>query len=163
MALKKSDKQLIDLVAPTGLTAVAGYMAFKRSNDWRFITAVIVITFILVYIITSQVTKRFYLAGPAEVPTGAGAENYNALPLTQKLYDDIYAVFSFRQEAPYRELLALSDAQFIAVYNMWNRTYYEKDQETLPKAIAGENSGLFTEFKGLQSSLARRFQTLNLQ
>ncbi len=162
MQLSKQNKRTIDTLTPVVVAAGVGFVSFRKSKDWRFVVATIIIAWLIAYILTSQVTRFFYLKGPAELPTGAGAETYDALPLTTRLKDEIYS-WGFRDDAPYQELLSLNDAQFIKVYNAWNANFYSKDSETLPVAIAGENSGMFTTFKSLQASLAARFTKLNLQ
>jgi len=162
MALTLQNKRRIDILLPTVLACIAGVFAFRKKNgDWRILVAAVLGGFIVSYIIVSQVTRYIYANGPAPVPTGADGKNYDGLPLAQRLHEDIYSL-GFRNDAPYQDLLALSDGQFIAVYNAWNANFFSQDNETLPTAIAGENSGWFTTFKDLQAALKVRFEKLGL-
>lgn len=166
MALTLQRKRQIDILLPTLLATAAGVMVFrKKANDWRLLIAAIIGAFVLGYIITSQVTKIAYSQGPAAVPVPANepqAQSFNGLPLAQRLYDDIYT-WGVRNGAPYRDLMNLTDGQFIQVYNAWNKTFFAEDNETLPVAINGESVGLDVSFNQIKPLVMARFARLNLQ
>lgn len=82
--------------------------------------------------------------------------------ITDSLYDDIYSIWT-RDSQPYIDLMALSDTDFVRVYNDWNARYYSKDQQTLKQAIDGEwlSATSFT-FYNLKPQLMQRFSRLGL-
>ncbi len=133
MQLSKQNKRTIDTLTPVVVAAGVGFVSFRKSKDWRFVVATIIIAWLIAYILTSQVTRFFYLKGPAELPTGAGAETYDALPLTTRLKDEIYS-WGFRDDAPYQELLSLNDAQFIKVYNACGKFSLHETADLIRKA-----------------------------
>lgn len=161
MPLTIQRKRQIDLLLPTILATVAGVLAFrKKGAEYRILIVAVLGTFIVAYILTTQITKIIASAPPSSVPDMPGAENYDGTPLAKKLYDDIYEIFGFHDFDIYRELADLTDAQLIKVYNAWNKNFYAEDKETLPVAIAGEEFGIWND--NLQRNILNRFSALNL-
>lgn len=161
MALTLQRKRQIDILLPTLLATVAGVLVFrKKAGDYRLLIAAVIGAFILGYIITSQITKIIYTKGPDAAPVPAGAENYNPSSLAQRLYNDISCWVCLHDFDVYRELAGLSDAQFIKVYNEYNKNFYSKYNETLAVSIAEEGFGIANE--SLKQSLMQRFKSLRL-
>lgn len=162
MTLTLARKRQLDILLPTLLAAIAGIYAFrKKGADYRILLTAVLGTFLVSYIIVTQVTKMIYASGPSAVPVPAGAENYNGLPFAQKLRDDCYDWFSMRDYSLYEDFLKLTDGQVIQVYNAFNKNFFAEHNETLSQAIAAENFGW--TYGGLQTSVLSRLQGLNLQ
>lgn len=151
---------MLPLLVACGIT----YYAFKKKgSDYRVLLVALIGGFVVSYIIVSQVTRAIYMTGPAEIPTGADGQNYNALPLAQRLYDDITEWIGFRDDSPYKEALTLSDGQLIALHNAWNKNFYGRvGGKTLYQAIEGENGGWFLDFATIREQLLDRLQRLGL-
>lgn len=109
---------------------------------------------------------------PAMVPlpndpgSGTGAtgslSDANIRLITDALHEDINSWFT-RDSAPYIDLMALSDTDFVRVYNDWNSRYFNDNKETLKQAIEGEwlSATSFT-FYNLKPQLMQRFERLGL-
>ena len=158
--LSKTTKKKIDFLLPLAATVGIGFYAHKQGKDYKFVGITAAITFLLLYIVTSQFTRQVLLSGPSAVPTGGGCDDFDPTPYTDAIQDDIYSLFSFRQTQPYKKLLSLADCQVISVWNDWNRRYYDLDQETLRVAMSNEKTGI--EFNYLRTQIFNRFDRLKL-
>ena len=162
MPLTKDDKKSIDLLTPVLIMGVAGFYAYRKTKNWQMIALVLVAAYLLGYIVTSQITRRIYLSGPAPVPTGGGCASYDPSLICVEAHKDIYS-WGFRDLSPYKKMLILADCQLISVYNYWNKVYYREDRETLPQAISNEGSfGVFDD-ENVKQPLLQKFQRLGLQ
>jgi len=98
--------------------------------------------------------------------TNNTGETYDPKPLTDNLYNDIYAGFwASRNEEPYEVLLAMSDDKFKMVHNDWLARYFDEDKETLKVAISNESiaKGGAISFSQLREQLLARFTNLGLK
>lgn len=115
-------------------------MNFFLKYRTQIIILVIVLVIILtIYFLGKHAGKKYV---PKEVPLPADTQpgemkNFNPGTYTDAVKDELYG-FGFRSAGPYNELLTLSNSQFVAVYNDWNKRYFEKHNETLPGAIKAE-------------------------
>lgn len=106
---------------------------------------------------------------PVALPEDAGGESGAQLSstaiekLTDEIHEDIYDWWT-RNSEPYVKLLALSNTDFVRVYNDWNARYFKKDNETLKVAIEGEKFSVtsFT-FANIKDDLMNRFTALGLK
>jgi len=160
--LTKTVKNTIDLSVPAILAGAVAYMLLKAGKGWQFVLIASGIAFLVAYIVTSQVTKAAYLAGPAAKP--GGNANYDPKELIDGIYTDCTCTFCFRQKTLYTTLLGLTDAQLISAYNYWNANYYSQaNNQSLPVIIAAQSNTIDSQFEQDQTSLANRFATLGLQ
>lgn len=161
--LTQTTKKQIDFLLPVLLAAIVAFITFKKQKDIKFVVSAGIITLVLGYIITSQITKGLYLKGPAQLPTGPGAENYDPKALIDSIHQDIYCKFCIRNRDLYNQLIARTDAELIKCYNYWNAQYFADDKETLTGAIAGESGFFDSNFGEQQKAMALKFSRLNLQ
>jgi hypothetical protein len=116
-----------------------------------------------VYFLGRKSGKK-YVPDEVELPPDTqpgGATNFNPGPVTDAIYRDIYS-WGLRSTQPYRDALNLSNSQLVAVYNDWNKRYFQKDKETLPQAIAGERTLWNYDWTITAGALLSRFKSLNL-
>ena len=158
-----SQKKTVDIVAPTLVSGGVVWYLFGKYKDWRILVAGAVVAWVIVYIIVSQITKVAQVNGPAPVPTGGGCDDYDPKALTDAIYKDVSCNFCLRDKQLYTTLLGLADCQLRKVYNYWNATYYNENNQSLPVAIADESSWLDSQFGFQQDAIKAKFQTLNLQ
>lgn len=89
-------------------------------------------------------------------------DKWSPAMITDRLYKDIYSgIFTPRDVDAYKILLAVSDAEFKAVHNDWMTRYFQKDKETLKKAIDGENS-VIADWVDIKKAVLARFTKLGL-
>jgi hypothetical protein len=141
----------------------------NSSRTWLYI-GIAFIVLILVFFFIGKAFGKSMPPKPVELPPdGSGGGEGGAQlteaaiqKLTDQLKDDIYS-FGTRNSEPYIALLALSNTDFVRVYNDWNARYYNEDKETLKQAIAGEYFSVtsFT-FANVKETLMNRFQSLGL-
>jgi|GEM_PF-2768986 len=166
MALSKSTSTTINLAVPSAAAGIVAYMFLKQKKDWRFILVAAAITWLILYIICSQITKTVRTEGPAQLPTGSDCDAYDPTALITAIYKDCtvpwYSI-STRDEASYNTLLGLTDCQALKAYNLWNTTYYADAGYTLPGMIAQQSHFFDSEFEGLQASIANKFLVLGAQ
>src|SRR4051812_40379140 len=112
------DKKSIDLLVPLAVAGVTGFIVFRRgSKDWRMLAAAVIGAFIIMYAVTTQVTKRIYDRGPADVPTGGTCGNYNPQALADAIYSDVTCTWCLRDHSLYTQLIGLNDCQIKSLYN----------------------------------------------
>lgn len=166
MGLTKTTKNAIDFTAPTVGAGILCVVMFRYKVNWKIILGAAAIAWLLLYLVTTQLTRVAALQGPAPVPTGGGCDDYDPKALMDSIHEDLTCTLCFRKENLYTDLLALADCQLIKCYNYWNANFYPEDKQSLPKAIAAPGtwtslSGTFTN--QLQPQCADRFKTLSLQ
>lgn len=150
MAFTKETKKTIDLLVPAVLTAYVGYFFYtKNGKNWQSIAIAAGIAFLLSYIIVSQITKAVYAAATKpedldikpDLSSGGTGSVFNPATYTDRLKKDIYS-YGFRDASIYADLVALSTAELVQVYNDWNERYYSLDSETMIQAMNGESYGI---------------------
>lgn len=161
--LTKSTKTTIDLVLPSAAAGVVAWYIFGRSKDWRFVLAGAVITWVLLYVIVSRITKTTFVNGPAPVPTGGGCDDYSPIALADAIYNDTTCYLCIRNKDIYTTLLGLADCQLRKLANYWNEKYYSETGKSLPIMIAEESSIVDSQFGLQQAAISAKFKTLNLQ
>lgn len=173
MAMTRQTKKNVDALLPTlGCIAITYYYWKKTGGkDMRTLLGVLVISWLLIYVLTSQITKRIYEHIPQdEVPSdlgtpGSSTANYDPRPVTDELYEDIYSSWYVkRNKSIYERLLALGNGPFVMVSNDWKARYYTMDHETLRQAIGNEEHGQYWDaaFNSLVSSIEARFAALKI-
>lgn len=169
MALTHSTKRTLDYTIPTVGTGIMAWVLIKQKYRWEVLIIGIILTFILLYVVVTQVTKKMYTSGPIEIPTGNGqvdpavTENYDPTALIQGIYNDTTCYFCLRNRDLYDQLIALTDGQFVKAYNYWNSNYFSQTHATLPQQIAAQSNFWDSLFGQQQQSLAARFAKLGLQ
>lgn len=138
-------------------------------RTWLYIGIAFIVLILVFFFIGKAYGKSLPPKPVTLPPDGSGSGQGGAQlsegavqKLTDDLYEDIYS-WGTRNSEPYIALLALSNTDFVRVYNDWNARYYFKDKETLKQAIGGEVFSItsFT-FVNLKDNLMQRFQTLGL-
>lgn len=161
MSLDLTQKRTIDYLTPTIGSAILVSITYKKNKDWRIILLFFLLGWVVLYIISSRITKMIYESGPSPVPTGGGCDAFDPTSFTDSLQADIYSKpWVSRKVQPYKDLISLADCQLIKVWNDWNARYFKLDKENLKMAMAGEITGI--EFDMLRNQLFTRFKTLGL-
>lgn len=163
MSLSLAAKKNINTIVPLLSAAVVAYLLFFRLNkNWKMTLIFAALAWLVVYIITSKITKTVFNNGPAPVPTGGGCNDYDPTALIDGIHEDITCFWCVRNRNLYDSLLKLADCQLITAYNYWTEKYYSDINMSLPVAIDNESSFFDSDFGQQQKSLQGRFSTLNL-
>jgi hypothetical protein len=94
---------------------------------------------------------------------GASASQSQLTSIAQAINQDLTGVNIQHNPTPYQNALALSNTDFVALYNTYNSTYYPSGNGTMKTDIDGEWDWLWpTEWQGLQQSLDQRFASNQL-
>lgn len=93
-----------------------------------------------------------------------GATTFDASSYTDAIHTDVTCYACLHSSAPYADANALSNSQIVAIYNDWNKRYYQEDNETIVQAIKGERDtfGLNFAWQYNAGTLVSRFQSLGL-
>lgn len=145
MALDRSTKKAIDLTAPVLLTGIAVFYSMKRTKDWRYLVAIGLISFIILYVLITQATKLLITVAErpdhVNVPPDASGgidSAFDASPWVENLHDDLYkswfSAFT-RNTSLYENMSKLSNANLVKIYNLWNDRYFDEEKETIVAAI----------------------------
>ncbi len=94
--------------------------------------------------------------------TSAGGKEWDPKPITDRLHTDIYGN-DFRDNDVYSVLLALPDVKIKAIHNDWMVRYFDKDKETLKKAIDGESTWFDSAFDEQKDAVLAKFSNIGLQ
>lgn len=163
-------KKNINLLVPVIASGGAGLLLYRRGKSAQWLIAGVVITFLIVWLVTRQVTKTIenITESPDHVnvdPDAAGTidQNFDPRPYTNQLKDDIYAAWwVIRDGAIYATILQLSNANLVKIYNDWNERYYALDKETMIQAMQGETYGNFNATAHNAASIISRLKGMGL-
>ncbi len=159
--MNESTRKNINIVIPAVVAGYIGYRSYQQQKDWRKPAIITAVSFLIIYAIVASITGGIKRAKDTEIINNTPPDpNYNPAPLANALFQDIYEIFGFRDKQYYKDLAALTDAQFISVCKYWNDNYYFKDKETLKQAINGEVLGI--ELSGTLETINVRFQNLKI-
>src|ERR1051325_2340441 len=97
----------------------------KFWDEYGNIVIIVVIAIIILMVIyfwgKSQGKK--YVPQDVDLPEGEGGANFNPGTYTDAIYEDLDEVAGVHEEEPYKNALALSNAQLAVIYNDWNHRY----------------------------------------
>ncbi len=135
-----------------------------------FTTKQILITAVIVFLIIALISFHFYRKGkktttivqpPADNGTGP-AVNVPTTTITaiaNDLHTDMDGFnFSGHDVKPYQELMALSNTDFVRVYNTFNTLFQGPSGQTLREWIESESYA----FDDVVESIIQRFNALNI-
>lgn len=118
-----------------------------------------------------QGAKKPTIAGlPADQQAGGGSSNVpsnNARleQISEQIYRDGkgFNIFGNHDEVPYQDALALSNTDFVQLYNIWNSLHQAEFSETLKGFIEDQWAIPYTPFDTAKSAILKKFDTLDLQ
>lgn len=131
---------------------------------WWIIAAVILLIIILIYVYYQGKKYRpSTVILPPDVQPG-GATTFDPSTYTNAIHTDVTCYFCMHDSTPYADANALSNSQLVAIYNDWNKRYYEEDSETIVQAIKGERDtfGLNYAWQYIAGTLISRYESLGL-
>jgi hypothetical protein len=94
-------------------------------------------------------------------PGGGQQTVFNPGPYTDALHSDITTLLPHDSQ-PYKDVLALSNTQIVAIHNDWNRRYFNEEKETLRQAISAEYSAWNYSWWSVAGALVDRLRSLGL-
>lgn len=157
-------KKNINILLPLISAALYMFKFDKDFSNYKKSVPVAIGIFIVVLIITNQVTsyiiKEENKPDNGTIPTNA--DNFDEGTFCRRLYEDITCFFCIRDKALYLELAGLPDAYIIAVNTYWNNNYFAKVGESLRVAINGEVLSL-NLLSSTVKTINKRFETLQIQ
>lgn len=98
---------------------------------------------------------------PGDTHPGQEGKDWSPGPVTDAVKNLIYSWVG-RNVEPLSNLLELSNTQFVAVWNDWNKRYYKLDDETLKTALEGENYLPGSPLATTRAAVLNRITKLNL-
>jgi len=139
------------------------------TKQFLIIGAVILVVFIIIGIWFYRKGKKQVTI--AEVPFDSPFESSNSnnpysvsdselVELSDRLYREMDGFGIWRDADPYKDLIKLSDTDFVKVYNIFNTNHQSKSGETLKKWI--ENEYVIGELASYIKSILDRMGRLNL-
>lgn len=137
------------------------HLILSKYRAFIIIAVVIIIIIAIIYFKGRRDGKK-YVPEMVKLPVDTNTSStFNPGPYTDALKNDLYG-YGLRNAKPYQDLLTLSNTQFVAVYNDWNKRYFSKWKETLPQAIKAEWPSWNHSWASAASAVLERFQTLSL-
>lgn len=107
---------------------------------YKWIIISIIVLLIIIYIAYSRGKsyRPTAVTLPPDIQTG-DQHTFDPTQYTDNIWNDIDCVFCFHDPAPYNAALTLSNTQIVAIWNDWNRRYFEKaGNKNLCQVITGE-------------------------
>lgn len=132
---------------------------------WYIIGGAILLIALILYLVYRAGKK--YVPGPVILPPDTqpgGITTFNPGTYTDAIHTDITCYFCVHSSTPYADANALSNSQIVAIYNDWNKRYFEEDKETIVQAIKKERDtfGLNFAWQYSAGTLITRFESLGL-
>ena len=117
-----------------------------------------------------QGQKKPTIAGlPTDTQAGGGSssipsDNARIESISERIYRDGagFNVFANHDEQPYQDALALSNTDFVQLYNIWNSLHQAEFSETLKGFINDQWSVPYSPFATIKESILQRMDTLDL-
>jgi len=137
----------------------------KKNWLWIVITIVSLIVLVAIYYRGKKAGKGVHLKKLNKDIIGSELSDsqINILKsLAEKIHDDIFCFFCFRNEDLYKQVSNLSNNELGALNNIYNEFYEIDDNETFYQALDNEvmeNSSF--ELAGLVSGILSRLNTIN--
>lgn len=140
-------------------------------NKWVIIGVIVVIILTAVYFVGrgDGTTKIDTVPLPGDQNWGESlndSESKKVREITLRLYAEMKGLnFSYDKNL-YREVGALTDELFVALYNDFNQMYADEGKGTLRAWIASEGGGFSfasSSFAEIQAGIINRMNALNLQ
>lgn len=111
---------------------------------YKWVIIAIIVLLIIIYIAYRQ--GKSYRPGAVKLPPdiqgnsgNSGGGLFDPTQYTDDIWTDIDCIFCFHDPAPYNKALTLSNTQLVAIWNDWNRRYYEKaGNKNFCQSIDGE-------------------------
>lgn len=159
--MTETQRKNINVIIPLAVAGYVSYSQFQKNKDYKKTAIIGLVIFIVIWAITASITSGIKRKKDTELITNVPPDpNYNPAPIAQALYQDINEVFGFRNKQIYKDLAALTDAQFVAVAKYWNDNYYSKGNQTLKQAINDEVLGW--ELESTLQAINQRFVNLKI-
>lgn len=129
---------------------------------------IIVIVVILIIYFWGKRNGKKYTPKEVTLPSdlqGAGVPtNWNPSSITDDIYEDLDEIVGVHSAIPYENALTLSNSQLVAVWNDWNKRYFnEFGNKNIVQAIKGETSLWNYDWALATANLVNRYATLNLK
>ncbi len=157
-------KKNIDFIVPVAAAAGCFYLINRKTEDPKKAAIYSIIIFVLLYLVTSKITKSIVQAGlvPAAVTQyPGGVTNYDPKADGEALRKDLYCFACMRNKDLYYKLIGYSDYQLTALWNYWREQYFGINQETLTQAIDDEMTyGMILDEQ--VRGLVKRMQSIGL-
>lgn len=136
--------------------------AFIIKYKWVIIAIIVLIIVIAIAYNRGKSYRPGSVALPPDINPG-DSTTFNPTQYTDDIYNDLSCWFCVHSVKPYDAALRLSNTQLVAVWNDWNRRYYEKfDNQNLITAINGDYSFSNGLFNNSGNNLVVRLEGLNL-
>lgn len=176
--MNKNTKKGLDLVIPSmGAIGTAFYFITRKDDrDVKFLILIIALVFVLLYAVTTQVTKAIIIAGekPEDVKgTGDTSSAINSTTGAKTGFDadgwadrvkrDVYAPFwgvSVRDADLYEKMVLFGNDDLINMWNAWKKKYFEEHGETMTEAIDAEFIVPFSAVATNRDKIVKRLKTL---
>jgi hypothetical protein len=168
MKFTSENKKAIDALVPLGISGGLFYYLYTKGKSWKEIIWLPVAALVLSWLIVKQFTKAALTAAEAPDhvnvdPDAAGQidQDFNPQPYTDRLKDDIYS-WGWRDSSIYSDLVLLSNANLVKVYNDWTERYFSEDNETMIEAMEGETYGNWTSTAHNTAAIINRLKGMGL-
>lgn len=151
MPFNQQTRTALNVAIPAGAAGLAGIFLYnKKEKDVKVMLFILLVVFLLVWLVTSQVTKTLLANAqkPGTVPlpndtgnTGNNGNNtapFDPGPLATAVFNDTEGWTLMHDTETYRQLNLLSNTALVQVYNYWNDQFYGKHSQTIVQAIDGD-------------------------
>jgi hypothetical protein len=178
MAFTSDTKKSVDLIVPSvGAIAAGVFFVYKeKDRDTKFLVLMGAIVFVLLYVVTTQITKAILKAQGKPPPvalTGDSSSGINSTTGEQtgfdangwcdRVHSDVYVGFfdmKQRDEALYEKMALFGNDDLIATWNAWRNKYYDEEGETMTEAIAAEWTMPFSPVYNNMNKIVERLKSL---
>jgi len=97
-------------------------------------------------------------------PSGGTDSNANLSQIAQRMNADMSGlnILGWHDEVPYEDALALSNTDFVQLYNIYNALYQKDSGQTLTQWINAESYQPLSAWQAVQQAMIQRLTSLNL-
>ena len=152
------------------------FITRKDDRDVKFLILIIALVFVLLYAVTTQVTKAIIIAGdkPDDVPTTGdkssainsttgAATGFDTDGWVDRVKRDVYVApldFKVRDADLYAKMVLFGNDDLIGMWNTWKKKYFEEHAETMTEALDDEWLVPFSEVAGNRNRIVERLNKL---
>lgn len=147
------------------------FKGLSSTVKWAIIAGIILFVALLAFLLwysARQAGKRkgtvvINTSNPGtDSNTAAASSEAEVRTLAEKLYKDMRGISGYHSADPWNDLLAMSDTDFIRVYNEFDTEYQKDSGETLVQWVNDQWAVPLTQWATIKDTLLQRFSKLNL-
>lgn len=134
---------------------------FIIKYKWWILAAIVLLVIIIIAYKRGKSYRPQQVKLPPDIQTG-NPDTFDPTNYTDSIFRDIDCVACTHDSGPYNNANTLSNSQITAIWNDWNRRYYQKWSMDMATAMCGEWTYWNINWANAVCTLYNRFKALGL-